>query len=302
MDSNDSASVPNHSRHERIGFLGLGIMGRPMAANLARAGFDVMAWNRTRERAEELAGEFPNVTVAGSAAEAAAAGIAISMVPDVPEVEEVLLGSDGAAEGLPGGGLAIDMSTIAPTASRAIGKQLEERGFSFLDAPVTGSRPKAEDGTLTIMAGGPKAAFVRAQPALEAMGELVLHVGPQGHGSMIKLINNTLSAINAAGLAEGIVLAQKAKLDVDKMLQVVGSGSGDSAMRALKSESMVTGDFEALFKLEHMLKDVRYCIAEGRKVGLDTAMARAAEKHYSEAEVSGHGESDFSAVIEAIRR
>ncbi len=287
---------------KKIGFLGLGIMGYPMAANLARAGFDVVAWNRTRERAEGLAGEFDNVTVAGSAAEAAGAGIAISMVPDVPEVEAVLLGPDGAAEGLPDGGLAIDMSTIAPTASRSIGKQLEERGFSFLDAPVTGSRPKAEDGTLTIMAGGPKAAFVRAQPAFDAMGELVLHVGPQGHGSMIKLINNTLAAINAAGLAEGIVLAEKAKLDVEKMLQVVGSGSGESAMRALKSESMVEGNFDALFKLEHMLKDVRYCIAEARKLGLETAMARAAEKYYSEADDAGRGGDDFSAVIQAVRQ
>jgi 3-hydroxyisobutyrate dehydrogenase-like beta-hydroxyacid dehydrogenase len=287
---------------ERIGFLGLGIMGRPMAANLARAGFEVLAWNRTRERADELAAEVDGVTAVATAAEAGAAGIAISMVPDVPEVEEVLLGDGGAADGLPDGGLAVDMSTIAPTASRSIGKRLGERGFSFLDAPVTGSRPKAEDGTLTIMAGGPEAAFVRAQPAFEAMGELVLHVGPQGHGSMIKLINNTLAAVNAAGLAEGIVLAETAGLDVEKMLEVVGSGSGESAMRALKSESMVGGDFEALFKLEHMLKDVRYCIAEARKLGLQPAMAQAAEKYYSKAEVSGHGESDFSAVIEAIRR
>jgi 3-hydroxyisobutyrate dehydrogenase-like beta-hydroxyacid dehydrogenase len=287
---------------ERIGFLGLGIMGRPMAANLARAGFEVLAWNRTRERADELAAEVDGVTAVATAAEAGAAGIAISMVPDVPEVEEVLLGDGGAADGLPDGGLAVDMSTIAPTASRSIGKRLGERGFSFLDAPVTGSRPKAEDGTLTIMAGGPEAAFVRAQPAFEAMGELVLHVGPQGHGSMIKLINNTLAAVNAAGLAEGIVIAETAGLDVEKMLEVVGSGSGESAMRALKSESMVGGDFEALFKLEHMLKDVRYCIAEARKLGLQPAMAQAAEKYYSKAEVSGHGESDFSAVIEAIRR
>jgi 3-hydroxyisobutyrate dehydrogenase-like beta-hydroxyacid dehydrogenase len=286
---------------EKVGFLGLGIMGRPMAANLARAGFEVVAWNRTRERAEELAAEHDNVTVAASAAEAAAAGIAISMVPDIPEVEAVLLGEGGAADGLPGGGLAIDMSTIAPTASRSIGRRLGERGFSFLDAPVTGSRPKAEEGTLTIMAGGPEAAFVRARPAFEAMGELVLHVGPQGHGSMVKLVNNTLAAVNAAGLAEGIVLAQAAKLDVDKMLEVVGSGSGESAMRALKSESMVDGNFDALFKLEHMLKDVRHCIAEAKKIGLEPAMAQAAERYYSQADASGHGDSDFSAVIEAIR-
>ena len=301
MASNDSASVPNPSPADRIGFIGLGIMGRPMAANLARAGFEVLAWNRTRERAEELAAEHENVTVASTAAEAAVAGIAISMVPDVPEVEAVLLGEDGAADGLPEGGLAIDMSTIAPTASRSIGERLGERGFAFLDAPVTGSRPKAEDGTLTIMADGPEEAFDRARPAFEAMGELVLHVGPQGHGSMIKLINNTLAAVNAAGLAEGIVLAQAAGVDVAKMLEVVGSGSGDSAMRALKSGPMVEGDFEALFKLEHMLKDVRYCISEARELGLEPIVAEAAEGRYSEADDAGLGGADFAAVIQAVR-
>ena len=201
----------------------------------------------------------------------------------------------------PEGGLAVDMSTIAPTASRSIGERLGERGLMFLDAPVTGSRPKAEDGTLTIMAGGPAEAFERARPAFEAMGELVLHVGPQGHGSMIKLINNTLAAVNAAGLAEGIVLAQRAGIDLDKMLQVVGSGSGESAMRALKSGPMVEGDFEALFKLEHMLKDVRYCLAEAEALGLDPLVAQAAARRYAEAEEAGLGGSDFAAVIETVR-
>ena len=286
---------------ERLGFIGLGIMGRPMAANLARAGFEVIAWNRTRERAEELAAEFDNVTVAASPAEAGSAGIAISMVPDVPEVEAVLLGEDGAVHGLPEGGLAVDMSTIPPTASRAIGERLGERGIAFVDAPVTGSRPRAEDGTLAIMAGGPEEAVERARPAFDAMGRLVLHVGPQGHGSMIKLINNTLGAVNAAGLAEGIVIAQAAGLDVDKMLEVVASGSGDSAMRELKSGPMVAGEFETLFKLEHMLKDVRYCIKEARALGLEPVVAEAAERRYSEADAAGLGGADFAAVIEAVR-
>src|SRR5687767_12359357 len=172
-----------------VAFLGIGIMGRPMASNLARGGFDVVAWNRTREKAESLEG----VTVAGSAAEAAAAsdGIVISMVPDAPEVEAVLL---AAAEGLGEDGLAIDMSTIGPSAWRAIAEKLGARGIASLDAPVTGSRPKAEDGTLTIMAGGEAEDFGRARPLFEAMGALVLHVGPRGHGQMIKLINNTLAA------------------------------------------------------------------------------------------------------------
>jgi 3-hydroxyisobutyrate dehydrogenase-like beta-hydroxyacid dehydrogenase len=285
----------------KVAFLGLGIMGAPMAANLARAGIEVVAYNRTREKAERLAAELDGVTVADSPAQAAAAaGTAISMVPDVPQVEEVLLGPDGAVEGLGDGGLAIDMSTIAPSASRSIGGRLGERGVLFLDAPVTGSRPKAEDGTLTIMAGGPEEAFDRARPLFEAMGQLVLHMGPQGHGSMVKLINNTLAATNAAVLAEGIQLARAAGLDTEKAMEVVGSGSGDSTMRKLKSGPMIEGDYEALFKLEHMLKDVRYFLAESRALDVPTQVAGSAEELYERAAAEGHGGDDFAAVIEAI--
>ena len=287
----------------RVAFLGLGIMGAPMAANLARGGFEVIAWNRTRARAEELAAEHDNVSVADSPAAAAAeAGVAISMVPDVPEVEAVLLGENGAVGGLEGGGLAIDMSTIAPTASRSIGERLREPGVAFLDAPVTGSRPKAEDGTLTIMVGGQATDFERARPFFAAMGELIVHVGPQGHGSMTKLINNTLAGINAAGLAEGIGLARAAGVDLEKVLEVVGSGSGESAMRALKAGPMVERDYTTLFKLEHLLKDVRYCIMEARALGLEPSMAQAAEALYDRADGRGLGEKDFAAVAEVVAR
>jgi 3-hydroxyisobutyrate dehydrogenase-like beta-hydroxyacid dehydrogenase len=289
------------SPEQRVAFLGLGIMGAPMASNLARAGFDVVAWNRNADKAERLAQEFPNVSVAATAAEAAReAGVAISMVPDVPEVQQVLLGPDGASDGLPEGGLAIDMSTIAPTASRQVAEGLAERGIEFLDAPVTGSRPKAEDGTLTIMVGGPDHAFARAKPLFEAMGALVLHMGAQGHGSMIKLINNTLAAVNAAGLAEGITLARAAGLDTTKAMEVVASGSGESTMRALKSGPMLEGDFEPLFKLEHMLKDIRHCLAEARALGLEMPVAATAEQAYTAADSAGHGQQDFAAVIEPI--
>ena len=181
---------------EKVAFLGLGIMGSRMAANLCRAGFEVHAWNRTRARADELA-DAHGATVADTpAAAAAAAGLVITMVVDSPEVEAVLFGPDGAAEGLGQDGLAVDMSTIAPSASRAIGDRLRDQGVAFLDAPVTGSKPKAEDGTLTIMVGGEAGDYERALPLFEAMGKLVLHVGPQGHGSMVKLINNTTAAVN----------------------------------------------------------------------------------------------------------
>jgi 3-hydroxyisobutyrate dehydrogenase-like beta-hydroxyacid dehydrogenase len=288
-------------RPDKVAFLGLGIMGSRMAANLCRAGFEVHAWNRTRARAEELAAEHGAV-VAGTPAEAAAAaGIAITMVVDSPEVEAVVFGADGAAEGLSDGGLAIDMSTIAPSASRAIGERLGERGVSFLDAPVTGSKPKAADGTLTIMVGGDADEFERAKPLFEAMGQLVLHVGPQGHGSMVKLINNTVAAVNTAAVAEGIAVGRRAGLDLDKLIEVIGAGSGASAMLDLKAGPIIERDYEALFKLGHMLKDVRHCLAEAEALGVDMRVAAAAERLYAEADDAGHYDDDFAAVAEQVR-
>lgn len=287
-------------RPERVAFVGLGIMGSRMVANLCRAGFEVHAWNRTRARSEELA-EAHGATIADTpAAAAAAAGIVITMVVDAPEVEKVLFGDDGAAEGLPNGGLAIDMSTIAPTASRAIADRLRERGLAFLDAPVTGSKPKAEEGTLTIMVGGEEAEFERARPLVEAMGTLVLHVGPQGHGSMVKLINNTIAAVNTAAVAEGIAVGRRAGLDLDKLLAVVAAGSGASAMLDLKARPIIERDYEPLFKLGHMLKDVRHCLAEASALGVELPVAAAAEQIYGAADAAGRYDDDFAAVAEEV--
>lgn len=291
---------------EKVAFLGLGIMGSRMAANLCRAGFEVHAWNRTRARAEELAAAHGAVVADSPAAAAEAAGIAITMVVDAPQVEEVLFAADGAAGGLAAaaaagrGGLAIDMSTIAPTASRTIAARLAAEGVGFLDAPVTGSRPKAEDATLTIMAGGEEEAFARARPLFEAMGHLVLHVGPHGHGSTVKLINNTLAAVNTAAAAEGLALGRRAGIDLDKLLQVVGAGSGASAMLELKARPMIEHDWDPLFKLGHMLKDVRHCLAEAEALGVRLEVARAAEGLYGAAEGAGHYDADFAAVATAV--
>ena len=287
-------------RPDKVAFLGLGIMGSRMAANLCRAGFEVHAWNRTRARAEELAADHGAVVADTPAQAAAAAGIAITMVVDSPEVEAVLFGSDGAAEGLRDGGLAIDMSTIAPSASRAIADRLREQGTSFLDAPVTGSKPKAEDGTLTIMVGGDAAEFERAKPLFEAMGKLVLHVGPQGHGSMVKLINNTVAAVNTAAVAEGIAAGRRADLDLDKLIEVIGAGSGASAMLDLKAQPIIQRDYEPLFKLGHMLKDVRHCLAEAENLGVPMRVAAATETLYAEADDAGHYDDDFAAVAEQV--
>ncbi len=285
----------------RVAFLGLGIMGSRMAANLCRAGFDVSAWNRTRARAEELAAAH-GAEVADRPADASAgADVVVCMLPDSPQVEEVLFGPGGAAEGMGAHGLVADMSTIAPSSSRALAARLaEERGATFLDAPVTGSRPKAEDATLTIMVGGSTTDFDRARPAFEAMGSLVLHVGPQGHGSMVKLINNTAAAINAVAVAEAIDLGERAGLDLDALARVMAAGSGASAMLDLKAGPMRNRDFEPLFKLDHMLKDVRHCMAEAEALGAPLTMASGACSLYERAAGDGHGQEDFAAVLLAV--
>src|SRR4051794_33443113 len=287
------------AERDRVAFLGLGIMGRPMAANLGKAGFDLTVWNRTAEKAEQFAKEHGAVAAASPADAADDAGIAITMVPDAPEVEDVLLGELGAAEGLDEGDLAIDMSTIAPSASRRIAERVAGHGVAFVDAPVTGSRPKAESGTLTIMAGGADEHMRRARPLFEAMGERVVHVGPQGHGEMAKVIANTVTAINAAAIGEALTMARAAGLDLDRFLEVARAGSSGSTMLELKAGPMVEHDFEPLFRLDHMLKDVRHCLAEARALGIDLTLAETAERLYAAAAEAGHGDEDFAAVVTA---
>jgi len=284
---------------EKVGFIGLGIMGGPMARNLREAGFELTVYTRTREKAERFAAEH-GATAAATAAETAdSADALITMVPDVPEVEQVLFVSDGAAAALPEGALVVDMSTISPTASRAIGERLAPR--DFVEAPVSGSKPKAEDGTLTIFAGGEPGAFERAGPLFDAMGERIVHVGPLGHGQMAKLLTNTMGAVNAAVLAEAVHAAKAAGLDEEAFLEVAAGSAGASAMLNLKGRPMFEETYEpAMFKLEHMLKDVRHTLDEARALGIDLQLPALAEGFYARAAEAGHGEQDFAAVYTAV--
>jgi 3-hydroxyisobutyrate dehydrogenase-like beta-hydroxyacid dehydrogenase len=288
------------AKPERVAFLGLGIMGEPMAANLVRAGFEVIVWNRTPSRAAAFAAEYGASPEPTPAAAAERADITITMVPDGPEVEDVMFGDHGAAEGMRRGSLAIDMSTIAPSVSVAIGERLAAEGIGFVDAPVTGSRPRAEDGTLTIMVGGDEGDFERAKPVLEAMGKLVVHVGPLGHGSIVKLLNNTTAAVNALAVAEALVAAKAAGVDTDKLRQVMAAGSGGSAMLDLKAGPMLEHDFTPLFKLAHMLKDVRHCLETAERLGAGMQLGEVAERAYARADRKGLGEQDFAAVVEVV--
>jgi 3-hydroxyisobutyrate dehydrogenase len=284
----------------RVAFAGLGIMGAPMAANLVRAGLEVAVYTRTLEKAERFAAEHDGARAAATPADAAAEADAfVSIVPDAPQVEEVLFGESGAAAALPDGALVVEMSTIAPTTSKAIAERLAP--CPYVEAPVSGSKPKAEDGTLTIMAGASPEDFERARPLFEILGERIVHVGPVGHGQMAKLLTNTMGAVNAAALAECVHTAQAAGLDRRAFLEVASGSAGASAMVALKGEPMFEERFEpALFKLEHMLKDVRHCIDEARALGIELKLGALAETLYAQAAEDGLGEKDFAAVYSAL--
>src|SRR3954469_21618746 len=230
-------------------------MGSRMAANLRRAGFELTVWTHTPGKADAWAQEHGATAVASPADAAAASDIVVSMVVDGGQVEAILLGDGGATHGASEGELFVDMSTIAPSDARRIGEALAPRGVGFLDAPVTGSSPRAEDGTLTIMAGGTAEDFERARPLFEVMGKLVLHVGELGQGQTVKLINNAVAASNASTLAQALVVGRATGVNLDALVKIMGAASGGSAMLTLKAEPMRTHDYATLFKLEHMLKD-----------------------------------------------
>ena len=283
---------------EAVGFIGLGIMGSRQAASLRRAGFELTVYNRTRERAEQWVAEH-----AGQLAESpreVVADVVITMVVDGAQVEQMLLGDDGAVQGARENTLFIDMSTIGPADARRIGAALAERGHRFVDAPVTGSAPKAEDGTLTIMAGGADDDMARAMPLLEAMGELIVHVGPVGTGQQVKVLSNAVSAVNCATLAQALAVGRRADVNLEALLKVMGAGSANSTMLQLKGEPMLTHDFTPLFKLEHMLKDVRLCLEEAREAGAAFPAAALAGELYAAGAGRGLGDQDFAAVLEVV--
>jgi len=286
---------------ERIGFVGLGIMGSRMAANLRRAGYELTVYNRTRERAEAWAAEHGGTVAATPAEVGAASDVVVTMVVDGPQVAEVLLGEHGVAEGAAQGALCMDMSTIAPGESRRIAATLAERGIRFVDAPVTGSSPKAQDGTLTIMAGGAPEDFQRARPLFEVMGELIVHVGDEvGQGEMVKLINNAVAAANAHTLAQALVVGRVTGVDLDALTEVMAAGSGGSAMLSLKAGPMREHDYTTLFKLEHMLKDVRLCLEEGQAAGVPFPAAAAVREALTAGMGRGLADADFAALVEAV--
>ena len=286
---------------ERVGFLGLGTMGAAMAANLARAGFAVTAWNRSPGRAPEL--DALGVSRSATPADVArSVDVLVICVSDTPDVEAVLFGPDGVASGARAGQLVIDCSTIAPSATRDFAARLAALGMDLVDAPVSGGSEGAQKATLTIFCGGEAEAVERARPILSAMGKTITHVGPSGSGQAVKAVNQVILAGTYIGVAEGIVLAMKAGLDVGQVVDALGGGAAQSWVLANRSARMIANDYPLGFKVELHRKDLAIALDLAREMGAELPVTELAADFETDLVADGHAAEDMSALARVIRR
>jgi 3-hydroxyisobutyrate dehydrogenase len=284
----------------KIALLGLGLMGSGMAGRLLDAGYPLTVWNRTPDKTQALADR--GAKVAQSPRQAVAgATVVISMLSDVPVCRDVWLGRGEAILGAAPGTVLVESSTITVEWIEELDRAAKERGCELVDAPVTGSKPKAAAGQLLFLAGGSTAALDSITPILKAMGRDVVHVGPVGSGARLKLINNFLSGSQVAALAEALSLIERSGLDAQKALGVLTEGAPGSPLVKLLSGRMVAREYEPNFVLRLMAKDLRYAVSEADHQGLDLDMGRAALRVFEHAISAGQGEDDMSAVVEQFR-
>jgi len=250
---------------KQIAFLGLGLMGGYMAANLAQAGFAVKAWNRTPTRPGVQIASEGGATITDTIKEAVAtADFIFTCVGDVPDVEEVLIGANGVIHYAPENAVIVDMSTIGPEAARAIANSLQNKGFRFLDAPVSGGDIGAKNGTLTIMAGGEEADFTACQPYFNAMGKNIHLCGPVGSGQGVKMCNQVLCSLHMVGLSEALLLAQKQGIDPNLIVNVCSTGAAGSWALANLGPKIAENDYNPGFAIKHILKDLRLVLASAQ--------------------------------------
>ena len=284
----------------RVAFLGLGTMGAAMAANLARAGFRVTGWNRTAERARDSA-TLGIVLAVSPAAAAAEAEIVVVCVSDTPDVEAVLFGPDGVVAGARPGTLVIDCSTIAPSGSWAFAARLREHDLAMIDAPVSGGSEGAQKATLTIFVGGDAQDVERGRPVLAAMGRTITHVGPIGAGQAVKAVNQVILAGAYLGVAEGIVLAIKAGLDVEQVVTALGGGAAQSWVLENRSGRMIDNDYPLGFKVALHRKDLGIALELANQLGASLPVSALAAQLESGLIARGHGDDDMSALARSIR-
>ena len=284
---------------ERIGFIGLGIMGRGMTLNLLKAGFAVTVWNRTASRMEPMVAA--GATAGSSPADVAAnSDIIITCVSDTPDVEAVILGENGVIHGAQPGSLVVDMSTISPQATREISGRLAEKGVAMLDAPISGGSEGAAKGTLSIMIGGAAADVARAMPAFEAMGKTITHVGPTAAGQTVKLVNQILVVVNMLAVGEALLFAQAGGLDLHKTLDAVKAGAAGSWMLSNRGPQVVERDWRPGFTIDLQQKDLRLVLEAADQMGIPVLGTSTVFNLYRTLQRQGLGEEGNHALVKAL--
>lgn len=287
-----------HFEGAPVGFVGLGIMGKPMARNLAKAGLDLVIYNRSRDDTDLLLAEGSQFEAAESPLEVAERSRAvITMLPDSADVENVVFGDGGLLPAIGKDHLLIDMSTIAPATSVSVNHAVRERGGRALDAPVSGGDKGAIAGTLSIMVGGDAEDFQRAMPLFEAMGKTIVHVGAAGAGQTVKACNQIVVAMNYAAVSEALVLGAKSGVDPNKIVQVLSGGLAASRVLELKGASMVAHNFEPGFRTDLHRKDLAIAMAAARASGVPTPVSAVVAQLFEALAAEGRGDLDHSALI-----
>ena len=287
---------------KRIAFLGLGVMGAPMAGHLARAGHEVTVYNRTSSRAEawleKHRGEGLGVNAAATPADAAAAkDVIITCVGNDDDLSEVVLGERGALGAMHQGALFIDHTTVSPAIARRIAEEAALRGIDVLDAPVSGGQAGAENGKLAIMCGGSAGAMDRARPVMQAYGTRIVHVGDAGAGQATKAVNQICIAGVLAGLSEGVRFAQAAGLDMDSVLVAISGGAAQSWQMENRWRTMAAGEFDFGFAIDWMRKDLSIALGEAKARGLSLPVTALVDQFYAQVQAEGGSRQDTSALI-----
>lgn len=286
---------------EKVGFIGLGGMGNPMAKNLLKAGYPLTVWNRTRSKMKETVDL--GATPADSPKDVAErTDIVITMVTDSPDVEEVVLGPTGVLKGARAGMVLIDMSTISPQVARDIAAALRAHGVTMLDAPVSGGDIGAINGTLSVMVGGPSETYEACLPILQVLGKRITHMGENGMGQTTKLCNQVICALNIEAVAEGMMLGAKSGVDLGKLLDVVTAGAAGSWMLSNLGPKMAVGDYEPGFKMRHQQKDLRLALSAARELKLPLPATGLVHQLFRAVEAAGLGEKGTQAAIVAMEQ
>jgi len=286
---------------QRIGFIGLGIMGRPMCHHLLKAGYPVTVYNRTKEKAEALAKE--GAKTADSPATASAdSEVIITIITDTPDVLEVILGDNGVIHGAKPGSVVIDMSTISPSATRSMAGRLSEKGIDMLDAPVSGGDTGARAGTLAIMVGGKKEVFQRCLPIFEVLGQSITHVGDHGMGQTVKLCNQILVSVTNLAVCEAILFAKKSGVDPGIMIEATQNGAAASWQLSNLGPKMIVRDFDPGFMINLQQKDLRLALESAREARLPVPGLGLVHQLYASNQAAGEGREGTQALIKSLER